>query len=113
MVIDMGNRKSSYASQNIFKDKYIVIGSMPVTQRGGMFVRITLFTKLVSYIPGVHPGALFIYEISHGSTISDLMMHLRVPEREVSMVFVNGLHRPGEYQLKNDDNVSVFPLVGG
>jgi hypothetical protein len=111
VVIDLGNRRSSYIRQNIFEDKYIVIGSTPAAKKGRIFVRVKLLTKLANYVPGIYPGVPFICKVPDVSTITDLLMHLRVPEREVSMVFVNGLHRSGEYQIKNDDIVSVFPLI--
>jgi hypothetical protein len=111
MVIDLGNRRSSPACPNIFTDTFTVIGSTPAVKNGGVFVQVKLFTQLAKYISGVHPGAPFICKILQGSTITDLLKHLRISEREVSMVFVNGLHRPCEYQLRNDDNISVFPQL--
>jgi hypothetical protein len=111
MVIDLGNRRSSPACTSIFTDTLIVIGSTPAAKNGGVFVQVKIFTQLAKHIPGVHPGVPFICKILLGSTITDLLKHLRVPEREVSMVFVNGLHRSGEYQIKNDDIVSLYPII--
>jgi hypothetical protein len=77
-----------------------------------MHVQVKLPTALVKYIPGAQPGVTFVSEIPDRTTVSDLIMYLAIPESEISTVFVNGLNRPGEFQLKSDDTVSLFPVAG-
>jgi hypothetical protein len=77
-----------------------------------MQVQVKLPTALAKYSPNVRPGVPFVSEIPDRSTVSDLIMYLAIPESEVSTVFVNGLNRSGEFHLKNDDTVSLFPVVG-
>ncbi len=78
-----------------------------------MRVKVKLFTQLVSYVPGVEPGVPFEVELSNGTTLSDLMNQLNLPQREVKVTFVNGRTQPPDFQLQNDDEVGVFPLIGG
>ncbi len=78
-----------------------------------MIIRVKLFATLASYTPGNQPGVPFVSEIPDGSTISDLMMRLNLPDDEVKLCFVNGRLQPIEYQLKNDDDVGIFPAIGG
>jgi hypothetical protein len=75
-------------------------------------IQVKLPTALAKYSPKLRSGVLFTSEIPERSTVSDLVNYLAIPETEVSMIFVNGLHRSGEFQLKNNDAVSVFPVVG-
>jgi hypothetical protein len=75
-------------------------------------VQVKLPTALAKYSPKLGLGVPFTFEIPDASTVSDLINYLAVPETEVSIIFVNGFHRPGEFQLKNDDVVSLYPVVG-
>ena len=43
----------------------------------------------------------------------DLLQSLRLPLEEVKLVFVNGQSRPLTHLLSQDDEVGVFPAVGG
>lgn len=72
-----------------------------------------LFAALTQFTPGTQPGIPFEAEIPAGSTISDLMIHLKLPEKEVKLSFVNGRLQPVEFQLKNNDDVGIFPPIGG
>lgn len=78
-----------------------------------MRVRVKLFATLAKYNQGAQPGAPFVSEIPEGSTLSDLMKHLGLPKKEAKLSFVNGRLQPGEYQLKDDDEVGIFPPIGG
>lgn len=87
-------------------------GKMLIIRLKVMQVQVKLPSALAKYKANVRPGVAFISEIPDRSTVSDLIMHLAIPETEVSIAFVNGFHRPGEFQLKNDDAVSLFPVEG-
>jgi sulfur-carrier protein len=78
-----------------------------------LLVRVKLFATLTKFTPGIQPGVPFISEIPDGSTLSDLMVHLKLPEEEVKLSFVNGRLQPAEYELKNNDDVGIFPPIGG
>jgi molybdopterin converting factor small subunit len=52
-------------------------------------------------------------ECREGTTIKELMDELGVPEKEYFITFINNLHADHERELKEGDNLSVFPAVGG
>ena len=51
--------------------------------------------------------------LPEGSTIADLTAHLGLPEGSARIVFVNGISRGMEHRLAPDDEVGVFPAIGG
>jgi sulfur-carrier protein len=78
-----------------------------------LFVRVKLFATLNKCSPGKEPGVPFVYEIADGSTLLDLIAHLNLPEAEVKLIFVNGRAQTAEYKLNNNDDVGIFPPIGG
>lgn len=78
-----------------------------------MRVRVKLFATLTKFTPGREPGVPFVTEIPDGSTLADLMAHLKLPEEEVKLLFVNGRSQPAGSNLKNNDDVGIFPPIGG
>ena len=47
------------------------------------------------------------------STARDIISHLDIPMGEVSILLINGIHKPLDAQVKDGDAVSLFPPVGG
>ena len=47
------------------------------------------------------------------STARDIIAHLDIPVGEVSILLINGIHKPLDAQVKDGDVVSLFPPVGG
>ena len=47
------------------------------------------------------------------STARDIIEHLDIPVGEVSILLINGIHKPLDAQVKDGDAVSLFPPVGG
>jgi sulfur carrier protein ThiS len=78
-----------------------------------MLVRVKLFATLGRYRPGVAPASPFTCEVAEGSTLSELMADLGLPNREVNLSFVNGRIQRPAYHLKENDDVGFFPLIGG
>ena len=78
-----------------------------------MQVQVKLFATLTRYSPGGQSGIPFAAEMPDGSSISDLMDYLKLPENEVKLSFVNGRMQPISYKLENNDNVGIFPPIGG
>ena len=52
-------------------------------------------------------------DIPTGITIQDLITRLALPEKEVTLIFVNGRHRELTDRLSDGDTVAMFPPVGG
>jgi molybdopterin synthase sulfur carrier subunit len=78
-----------------------------------MRVHLKLFATLGRLVPGTTPGTLFDVELPAGATLSTLVGHLNLPVDQVKVAFVNGRSRPVSWVLKPDDEVGMFPPVGG
>lgn len=52
-------------------------------------------------------------ELPEGSTISDIARKLGIPDEEVRLAFVNGVHAKKDHAVADGDKVSLFPAVGG
>ncbi len=79
-----------------------------------MNITVKLFASLQMYAPGGQPaGEPFPVELPEKSTISDLLAHLNIPEREVKVAFVDGRARAELFRLKDGAEVGIFPPVGG
>jgi molybdopterin converting factor small subunit len=48
-----------------------------------------------------------------GVTPADIASELKIPEKEVGIVLVNGRHAKLDHRLFAGDTLSLFPLVGG
>ena len=78
-----------------------------------MRVRVKLFSTLGCYMAGVVPGIPFEVEMADGATVADLVGRLKLPPEEVKVAFVNGRARPMDWTLQANDEVGIFPPVGG
>ena len=78
-----------------------------------MRVHTKLFATLVRLVPDTTSGTPFDVELPAGATLAALLSHLGLPAGEVRMVFVNGRARPMDWVLNPDDDVGIFPPVGG
>ncbi|HNX92276.1 MAG TPA: MoaD/ThiS family protein [Syntrophomonas sp.] len=52
-------------------------------------------------------------ELENGCTVGWVIDHLRLPRRELGVVFLNGLSAADTRQLQDGDTLSIFPMVGG
>jgi sulfur-carrier protein len=78
-----------------------------------MLVMVKLFATLAAYYRDSTPGVPFKVEIPENNSISDLVEKLNLPKNEVKLFFVNGRLQLANYQLKNNDEVGIFPPIGG
>jgi molybdopterin converting factor small subunit len=53
------------------------------------------------------------YAIAPGETVAAVVARLGIPEEELKLVFVNGVHAPLGAPLADGDRVGLFPAVGG
>lgn len=86
---------------------------LPVDEDREMRVKVKLFATLVVYVPSAEPGVSFEVELPNGSSLSYLINQLNLPERETKVIFVNGHMQPLDYQLQDNDEVGIFPPIGG
>jgi molybdopterin converting factor small subunit len=83
-----------------------------------MKVRVKLFASLRRFIPSESgapriPGAGFEVELRGGATLGELVAVLEIPPEEARVAFVNGITHDMDWELKPEDEVGVFPPVGG
>lgn len=74
-----------------------------------MGIEIKLFATLAQFLPDNSDD----YPIEEGETIASLMDKLGVPEKDVSLMFVNSAKVNTEHVLQDKDRVGLFPPVGG
>ena len=55
----------------------------------------------------------YVVDISVGTTIRDVLQSLNVPEDDVKLIFLNGRHAAIDQVLKDNDQLGVFPPLGG
>jgi sulfur carrier protein ThiS len=78
-----------------------------------MRIRVKLFATLGRHIAGGVTGAPFPLEVPDATTIADLVRQLNLPREEVKVAFVNGRTRPLDWPLQPEDEVGIFPPIGG
>jgi len=77
-------------------------------------VKVKLYATLKKYAPaGGASGTGFDMEIPDASTLQDLTVLLRMPEDEVRIAFVNGIIQDVRCQLNDNDEIGMFPPIGG
>ena len=51
--------------------------------------------------------------IAPGTTVGAIVTELAIAEEEVGVILINGRHGSLDQALAEDDNLSLFPLIGG
>lgn len=54
-----------------------------------------------------------VFDYPEGMTVEDVIGELKLPLKELGIVFINGKDAPLDAKLKEGDTLSIFPLVGG
>ncbi len=78
-----------------------------------MEITLNLFATLSRYMPTKAKGSPCTIELDEGTRVRDLLEGLRIPAKEVKLVFLNGVHAMGDEILKDGDRIGVFPPIGG
>jgi len=78
-----------------------------------MRVHVKLFATLTRYGPGITSGTPFDLALPDSATIADIVTQLSIPAEVVKVTFVNGRVQTPEYPLAQDDEVGIFPPIGG
>ncbi len=87
-----------------------------------MNVSVKLFADLAGKLPEassadpsqpVPAGTPVTLKLPDGATIATLVSQLRLDRRRVHTAFVNGRAKPLEYVLEADDEIGLFPPIGG
>jgi len=59
------------------------------------------------------PGSPLEVSLAAGSTVADLLACLGLPASSARIIFVNGISRDLHHPLASDDEVGIFPAIGG
>lgn len=68
---------------------------------------------LAKYAHGISAGSRLDVSLPEGSILEDLVTHLDLPREQVKVIFVNGQIRDLDYQLQPEDEIGIFPPIGG
>ena len=77
-----------------------------------MKIKVKLYTILKKYGEGKIDKDSHL-TIQQGLTLKDLISHLGIPEKTVSMSLANGLIKKIDYKLQEGDEVKFFSYIGG
>jgi molybdopterin converting factor small subunit len=78
-----------------------------------MDIEVNLFASLARLKPDDAGGKSWRVKCDEGTTVSKLLVHIGVPEKEVKLIFRNGVMCSPEETLRDGDRVGIFPPVGG
>lgn len=79
-----------------------------------MNIDFYLYASLAGYLPeDARAEKKAVVSAPSGATARDLLKIFGVPEKEVKIVFVNGVRKDLDTAVSEGDRVGVFPPVGG
>lgn len=78
-----------------------------------MIVKARLFATLRDYVPQAKIGATLEVELPDGARIKDLANHFKLPLDLVKLAYVNGIYQELDFQLHENDEIGLFPPIGG
>lgn len=78
-----------------------------------MLIKVRLFATLREYVPHAKIGATLEVELEDGACVIDLVNHFLLPVDLVKLAYVNGIYQELEYQLHENDEIGLFPPIGG
>ena len=78
-----------------------------------MPLTILLAATLRKYVPGYDPAVGYELEVVPGTSIRRVAHMLAIPQQEVKLIMVNGIHEDWDTVLQGSERVALFPPVGG
>jgi sulfur-carrier protein len=78
-----------------------------------MRIKVRLFASLATRVEGAKQGIPLEVELPPGGDLRHLLSQLRIPESEQKLVFVNGRAEELSVELRDNDEVGIFPPIGG
>ena len=82
-------------------------------EKNKMVVQVKVFATLRRYVQDAKAGIPFEVELPDQATVADLIKQLGLPSEEVKVTFVNGRSRSEDWRLEPNDEVGIFPPIGG
>jgi molybdopterin synthase sulfur carrier subunit len=78
-----------------------------------MMIELRLYASLAAFMPEKMAHNPWTMEVREGATIKSLLQQLKVPQKDIKVVFLNGIHARDDDVLKEGDRVGIFPAVAG
>jgi sulfur-carrier protein len=78
-----------------------------------MALKVFLSSTLRKYHPGYEPAVGIDVQLEDGISVVALLRNLKIPQKSVKIVMVNGVSAPFDYRLEGNERVAFFPPVGG
>ncbi len=79
-----------------------------VWYNSSMKVNVKLFASLRTFGPDDQ-----VIELPDHTTIDDVIRYLKIPSTIRLLKIVNGEHRPTDHELKDGDELALFPPIAG
>lgn len=76
-------------------------------------VEVRLYSSLRRYHPDPGSSQALVIALGDQADLGKLLTNLKIPEKEIAVVMVNGKSEEKGYLLQNKDRVGLFPLIGG
>ena len=78
-----------------------------------MALQIFLNATLRQYVPGYNPYQGISLEVAPGTLVDQVISQLGLPEKEVTLIMVNGRRREADFPLQGNERLGLFPPIGG
>jgi molybdopterin converting factor small subunit len=78
-----------------------------------MAVRLMLAATLRKYVPCYNAETGYEVSVEPASTVRDLSRQLRIPEKEVKLIMIEGVAAGWDTTLAGNERVALFPPIGG
>ena len=78
-----------------------------------MPLQIFLNATLRQYVQGYDPYRGISLEVPPGTPVGRVMRQLGLPEREVTLIMVNGRRQEADFSLQGNERLGLFPPIGG
>jgi len=82
-------------------------------QEKSMEIEVNLFASLARLKPADAGRKSWQVQCDEGTTVSTLLLQIGIPEKEVKLIFRNGIMSSPEEMLQDGDRLGIFPPVGG
>jgi molybdopterin converting factor small subunit len=76
-------------------------------------IKARVYATLRRYVPEAALGQPIVVELPPAATIGDVLDRLGIPRAEARVCFVAGIRQELDYQLRDDDELALFPPVAG
>jgi len=78
-----------------------------------MPIKVILSSTLRKYVPGYDPIKGLEMEVEEVTTLKDVMVRLKIPEKDIKIAMVNGVRVKLNKKLEGNERIGLFPAVGG